>query len=136
MDDYEKLLQHAYDELPEKAKEKSRFKMPTFEAFIQGNQTIIQNFGDVAAALRREGKHIMKFLSKELASPASIDGKRLIVKGKHREKTLNERLEKYIKGYVLCKECGKPDTNLVTQNGVTFMRCEACGARSPVSVIK
>ncbi len=136
MDNYEKLLQNAFKELPEKASEKSRFKMPKFESFIQGNQTIIQNFGDVAAALRREEKHLMKFLSKELASPASIDGKRLILKGKHREKMLNERLEKYVKSYVLCKECGKPDTNLVTQNGVTFMRCEACGARSPVAVIK
>lgn len=136
MDDYDKLLKNAYEELPEQAKEKSRFKMPAFEAFIQGSQTIIQNFTDVANALRRDGKHLMKFLSKELASPANLDGKRLLVKGKHRDKKLNERLEKYAKEYVLCKECGKPDTNLMSQEGVTFMRCEACGARSPVSVIK
>lgn len=136
MCDYNKLLDSAYSALPEKAKEKARFKLPIFESFIQGNQTIIANFMEVASALRRDEKHLMKFLSKELASPANLDGKRLILKGKHRDKTLQDRLEKYAKEYVLCKECGKPDTNFVSQDGMTFMRCEACGARSPVSVIK
>ncbi len=133
---YDDLLKKAFTELPEKASEKTRFKMPEFESFIQGNQTIIPNFIDVAGKLRRDEKHLMKFLSKELASPADLDGKRLILKGKHRDKTLKERLDKYAKEYVLCKECGKPDTNFVTKNSVNFMRCEACGARSNVLVIK
>ena len=136
MDDYEKLLDGAYEKLPEKAKEKSRFKMPVFESFLQGNQTIIQNYTDVVTTLRRESKHLMKYLAKELASPCDLDGKRLLIKGKHRDKSLNLKLERYIKEYVLCNECKKPDTNLVTQGGVTFIRCEACGARSPVAVIK
>ena len=136
MDDYEKLLDGAFANLPEKAKEKSRFKMPVFESFIQGNQTIIQNFTDVAQALRRESKHLMKYLSKELASPCDMDGKRLIVKGKHRDKSLTLKLERYVRDYVLCNECKKPDTNFLSQGGVTFMRCEACGAKSPVPVIK
>ncbi|MCK4327331.1 MAG: translation initiation factor IF-2 subunit beta [Candidatus Diapherotrites archaeon] len=136
MEGYNALMEKAFSELPETAKEKARFKMPVFESFIQGNQTIIQNFTDVTGALRRDEKHLMKFLSKELATPADLDGRRLILKGKHRDKTLNGRLEKYVKEYVLCTECGKPDTNLLTQGGVNFMRCEACGARSPVSVIK
>jgi len=136
MSGYEELLDRAYKELPEKAKEKSRFKMPVFESFIQGNETIIQNFVDVVTTLRRDSKHFIKFLSKELASPAEENGGRLIIKGKHRDKTLNVRLDQYAKEYVLCRECGKPDTNFVTEDGSTFVRCEACGARKPVAVIK
>ena len=110
--------------------------MPEFTSFVEGNSTIIQNFVDVATALRREPKHLMKYLSKESATLSTLSGKRLVMKGKFREKLLNERLNKYAREYVLCKECGKPDTSLVTQDNMQFMRCEACGARSPVAVIK
>ena len=134
--DYEKVLDKLYTELPEKAKEKSRFEMPVFESFIQGTQTIITNFIDVTESLRRDPKHLMKFLSKECATAANIDKKRLVMKGKHRDRALNERLKGYINTYVLCRECKKPDTSIVAETGVQFIRCEACGARSPIPVIK
>jgi translation initiation factor 2 subunit 2 len=136
MEKYDSMLNNLYSKLPEKAKEKSRFKMPEFSAFIEGNSTIISNFVDVATALRRDPKHLMKYLSKESATLSTLSGKRLVMKGKFRERLLNERLGKYAREYVLCKECGKPDTSLISQDGANFMRCEACGARSPVAGIK
>ncbi len=136
MDNYDSMLDSLYSKLPEKAKEKSRFKMPEFQAFIEGSVTIVPNFVDVATDLRRDPKHLMKYLSKESATLANIENKRLVMKGKFREKLLNERLNKYAKEYVLCKECGKPDTSLIEQGENQFMRCEACGARSPVAGIK
>ncbi|MCD6414471.1 MAG: translation initiation factor IF-2 subunit beta [Candidatus Diapherotrites archaeon] len=134
--DYKKLLDGAYQELPEKAKEKTRFKMPSFESFIQGKETIIKNFANVANDLRRDPNHLMKFLFKELATVGSFNGSRLILKGRFRDIELNKRLDYYTKTYVLCPACGKPDTQLVHQGGVLFIRCEACGARSPVPVMK
>ncbi len=82
MKNYEQLLDKLYSELPDKAKEKSRFKMPVFDSFIQGNQTFVANFIDVATTLRREVKHLSKYLFKELATPGTIDKKRLILKAK------------------------------------------------------
>lgn len=134
--DYKELLDKAYKELPEKAKEKARFKMPSFESFIQGKETVIKNFGNVANYLRRDPNHLMKFLFKELATVGNFDGSRLVLKGRFKDEELNKRLEFYVKTYVLCSECGKPDTHLVYQDGVLFIRCEACGARAPVPVIK
>ncbi|MBN3037043.1 MAG: translation initiation factor IF-2 subunit beta [Candidatus Diapherotrites archaeon] len=136
MKSYEELLDNLYTQLPEKLKEKTRFKMPEFRSMIQGKQTIVQNFVDVAEDLRRDPKHLMKFITKETAAPCNIDGKRLIMKGRIRDRVLNDRLEAYAKEYVLCGECGKPDTTLVTQEGVTYLKCEACGGRRPVSLIK
>jgi len=134
--EYDKMLDNLYKQLPEKAKEKSRFTMPVFESFVEGVNTIIPNFTEVTNTLRREPEHLMKYLSKECATAATPDQKRLVLKGKFRTKQLNEKLEHYIKDYVLCKECGKPDTNIVEQERQLWLRCEACGARKPISIIK
>ncbi|MCD6522955.1 MAG: translation initiation factor IF-2 subunit beta [Candidatus Diapherotrites archaeon] len=136
MKSYEELLERLYKELPEKAKEKARFKMPQFEVIIQGNTTIITNFVDVAEKLRRDPKHLLKYLTKESGAAANIDRKRLLMKGRFREKALNKKLEAYIREFVLCKECGKPDTTIITQDKIQYLRCEACGARSPIPTLK
>ncbi|MEK6812055.1 MAG: translation initiation factor IF-2 subunit beta, partial [Nanoarchaeota archaeon] len=34
--------------------------------------------------------------------------------------------------FVLCKECKKPDTELLREDRVTFIHCLACGAKHPV----
>jgi len=136
MESYEKMLGDLYKELPEKAKEKSRFKLPSFDVLIQGSTTIVTNFIDVATTLRRDPKHLLKFFTRESAAAANIDKKRLLMKGRFREKMLNDRLGSYIREFVLCKECGKPDTSLIGEGRVTYLRCEACGAKSPVQTLK
>ncbi len=133
--DYETLLNKAYESLPEKAKTQARFEMPKFESFIQGNQTIVINFMEVTKYIRRDPRILLKYLTRELAAPANIAGDRLIIKGKIREDMLNRKLEKFVKTYVICKECGKPDTELITIEGVLYVRCSACGARYPVPPI-
>ncbi len=138
MDDlgnYEELLQEAYDNLPEKAKENVRFEIPKFEIFLQGNQTIVVNFMEVCKYIRRDPKTLLKYLTKELAAPANVAGDRLIIKGKIRADKINQKLEYFVKTYVLCKECGKPDTELITIEGILYLRCSACGARYPVPPI-
>lgn len=129
--EYEEMLESAYAALPEKAKKEERFERPTFEAFIQGNKTIVRNFIAVAQKLRRKPAFFAKYLSRELAVPSSQEGGRLILQGRFYERQLNEKLEVFIKTYVLCKECKKPDTRLVDEGGVLMIICEACGARAP-----
>ncbi len=135
MEDYEKLLDEAYANLPEKVKEKPRFELPSFEILPQGNQTIITNFMEVVKKLRRDPKTLLKYLTKELGAPANVVGDRLIIKGKVRYDKINKKLKDFIDTYVLCRECGKPDTDLITIEGILYIRCSACGARYPVPPI-
>ena len=135
MENYESMLDEAYKELPEKAKTSVRFEIPTFKSFIQGNQTIVINFMEVVKYIRRDPKLLLKYLTRELAAPANVAGDRLIIKGKIREEQLNKKLKNFVKTYVICKECGKPDTELVTIEGVLYLRCSACGARYPIPPI-
>ncbi|MFW6225798.1 MAG: translation initiation factor IF-2 subunit beta, partial [bacterium] len=39
---------------------------------------------------------------------------------------------KYAEEFVLCPECGKPDTELIKEEGITKLHCLACGAKHPV----
>ncbi len=134
-DSYEQLLKKAL----EKAKARTsgeRFEMPKADVATQGAQTALKNFSQIAAALRREERHMLKYLSKEMAAPAHIEGGRAIFQGNLQPRMMQQKLESYVKEYVLCGECGKPDTKFVKEGSVTILKCEACGARSPAKRIK
>ena len=128
---YDELLEKAYARMPQKTSGE-RFEMPVFNVLIQGNQTFIRNITEVAAKLRREPMHLLRFISKAVGSPGSMQGKQAMLQSKIREDLLNTRLKEYVEEYVLCKECKKLDTNLVSIKGVKHKQCEVCGARSPV----
>ncbi|MBS1267080.1 MAG: Translation initiation factor 2 subunit beta [Candidatus Woesearchaeota archaeon] len=129
---YEKLLKKAKEELPETTKSQERFEVPNVRGHIQGNKTIISNFNLIASTLRREPKHILKFILKELATPGDIKKKGLILGRKVSARMINKKIAKYVKEYVTCKECGKPDTKLVTEDRIDFIKCTACGAIHPI----
>ena len=42
---------------------------------------------------------------------------------------VSQRIAEYIKEYVICRECGKPDTDIKKENDFFVMKCQACGAR-------
>ena len=132
MSDYENLLDNVYTNLPDKIKSEERFETPKFDSFIEGNKTIIKNFEAVVSTLRREKDFLMKFLTKELAVPISIAGERLILQRKVQPTLLNKKLEEFVKEYVVCKICGKPDTNIQTSKGMKELVCEACGGRHSI----
>lgn len=134
--DYESLLNKAYEKLPKIEENKDRFQIPIAETMIQGNQTIIKNFSQIAETLRRDPSHIIKFLAKELATPAGLDGTRAILQTKLSQKMIQQKLDIYVVDYVFCKECKSPDTKLIKEDRITFIKCEACGAKSPKKAIK
>jgi len=132
MDDYEKLLKKAYEEMPKKTRQKERFEMPSLISFIQGKQTIIKNLTEAANKINREPKHIIKYISKDLGTTGTVEGQRGVLTGNFKQQLISSRFNNYIKEYLICKECGKPDTELIKFGGVEYKRCEVCGAKAPV----
>ncbi len=130
--DYKKLLDDAYKHIPEKIKAIERFEIPKVKGHIQGNKTIISNFTAIADTLRREQSHLLKFLQRELATPAIIDGPRLVLGRKLSASLINTKVQQYTEVFVLCRECKKPDTQLTKEDRITIMKCTACGAKHPV----
>lgn len=95
-----------------------------------GKQTIIKNFSEITRKLRRDAKHMAKFLFKTLAVPGTMKENELWLQGKITESILNQRVEEYTKTFVLCHSCGKPDTTIQKNDRYLSMKCEACGAKS------
>jgi len=132
MDDYEKMLDRAYDKMPSIVFEPQRFEVPKAMVAIEGNKSIITNFKEITDYIRRDTDHLLKFIGKDMGAAWRKDGGRIILVGKFGYTLINKKLEKYIKTYVICPVCEKPDTKLTKVDRILIMKCSACGAVSPV----
>ncbi|MBD3204562.1 translation initiation factor IF-2 subunit beta [Candidatus Woesearchaeota archaeon] len=131
--DYMKLLKKAREELPDSVLENERFKIPKVKGHIQGNKTVLSNFVQIANHLRRDPEHMLKYILKELATPGQIKKNNAIIRSKVSAKRINNRIDEYAEKFVLCQECGKPDTKINIKNRITRIKCTACGAKYPVN---
>lgn len=132
MESYEKLLEKAYSKVKVIKTGSDRFEIPKVAGQVQGKNTIITNITQIASYLRRPVDQISKFLQKELAASGKIDSDRLILNTKLGSNKVNEKIALYTKEFVLCSECSKPDTEIITEKGIKFKHCLACGAKSPI----
>ena len=132
METYEQLLKEAYEKVKPIKEAKSRLEVPRAQITIEGNKTSILNFVPIVSYIRRNPEHMQKFLVKELAVPAQKENDRLVMIGKLPQSKIHEKIDQYVREFVICKECKKPDTELRTENRVTIMHCLACGAKHPV----
>jgi len=132
--DYEEMLDEAYENV-EVSEESGRFEVLKVKGHHEGVRTIISNFGQIVACLRRDVNHVVKFLNKELASSGEVRGDRLILSRKLASNDINEKIEKYVNQFVLCPKCKKPDTELENDKGKAFLRCLACGEKQEIHKI-
>lgn len=128
--DYEEMLKKAMKNLP--VRTESRFEIPTALVQTGKKQTIIKNFMDITKMIRREPSEVAKYMFKELAAPGNIKGNELVLQSKVPSPLVNQRIKEYVKDFVICKECGKPDTAMQKVDRYVFIKCEACGAKRPV----
>ena len=127
---HEELLKRAKDQLPEVASSSERFEIPKVKGHIQGNRTIISNLPTIADILNRPIRHILKFLNKELAAKGVMKKDQyLIFNTKLPASRINEKITQYAENYVLCKDCGKPETKIDKVGQALYIRCQACGQK-------
>ncbi len=130
--EYEKLLKKARKELPESVLKTERFEIPKVKGHIEGNKTIINNFEQIANTLGRPVEHLLKYVLRELATPGDMRKGTLIIGTKVSASRVNEKILKYADEFVFCPECKKPDTKLIKEDRITFIKCLACGAKHTV----
>ena len=133
MEGYEKMLEEAYKEVKQvDSTKEDRFKVPKITGGFEGRKTVLTNFFQIVDHLRRDPEHFQKFLLKELATSGQKDGERFVLNIKVPSKKINQKIEEYVKEFVLCKECKKPDTELIKEGRLTFIHCLACGAKHSI----
>jgi len=131
-DTYEDLLKKAYSHISEKTESSERFIVPEAKAYVEGKTTILDNFVEIADKIRRDKDHLMKYMLGELGTSGKIDGNRAIFNGKFEISLIRMIIKSYVDDYVICSECGKPDTRLVKDDRIQLLRCDACGGHRPV----
>ncbi len=131
MKSYEEMLEEAYAKIKPIEKQ-GRFEIKSAEGYHEGGKTIISNFLQIANCLRRNPEHLAKFLFRELAAPGEIAGDRLILARRISSQSINDKIKKYVKNFVICSNCGKPDTELIEDKGDIFIKCLACGTKKQI----
>jgi translation initiation factor 2 subunit 2 len=131
MENYEKLLDEAYGKV-KPIEHGERFEIPKIEGHIEGSKTILTNLQQIASHIRRDINHLLKYLLRELATSGAIKGNRVILQRKISSQKINDKIKSYVDEFVICRECGKPDTELMKQDRFTFVHCLACGAKHSV----
>lgn len=134
MGGYDDHLDRALERTPEIEGSGDRFDVPDPEVRQEGNVTVYENFQDTLDRLGRDDEHVLKFLQNELGTSAHIDESgRARLTGEFSQGRISDAVEEYAEEFVLCSECGLPDTRLEREQGAVLLRCEACGARSATS---
>jgi translation initiation factor 2 subunit 2 len=132
--DYDEMLDRGIEQTPDIDASSDRFEVPDPEVRQEGHATVFENFQSICQDLGREPDHVLKFLQDEVGTSAHIDeSDRARLTGEFSETRVREAIEAYTERYVLCSECGLPDTDIVREQGAEILQCAACGARSSTS---
>jgi translation initiation factor 2 subunit 2 len=129
---YDELLKRACSQMPEVSLKRERLELPHLLITTIGMRTIISNFKEVADVLNRNPMHILKFLTREMATAATYHESRAIFQGKFRRDSFERLLQRYMESFVICPVCKRPDTKIVKEKRLSFLVCNACGARSSI----
>jgi len=133
--DYERLLQRAHSQLPPEVFVHKRFEIPRVRSGTIGMRTYVVNYKEIAEAINRDPQHLLRYLSREMATAGTMDSARAIFQGKFKSDTLDRLIQRYVEEFVVCPVCKRPDTKIVKERRFSFLSCEACGARSSVRTI-
>jgi translation initiation factor 2 subunit 2 len=132
--DYDDMLDRALEETPDIEGSSDRFDVPDPEVRQEGNVSVYENFQSTVDRLGRDEDHVMKFLQNELGTSGHIDESgRARLTGEFSERRIRDAVDEYADEFVLCPECGLPDTHFERDQGALLLRCEACGALSSTS---
>jgi len=133
--DYRELLKRAHDQLPHEFFEHKRFEIPKVKSGTIGMRTYIINYKEIAEAMNRDPLHLLRYLSREMATAGSINGARAIFQGKFKTDTLDSLIQHYAQEFVICPVCKRPDTKIRKEKRFSFLTCDACGAKSSIRAI-
>ena len=131
--DYENLLKRIEKNLNKDSKTAdNRFELPPVDVMWEGQRTILRNFSDYPKIMRRDPSKVLQYLSKEFAVPAEKIGDTAMFIGKREPDDFTRLFKIYVTDYIECQTCKSPDTKIMKEKRISFLLCEACGAKSTV----
>ncbi|MEM5828105.1 MAG: hypothetical protein QW197_01200 [Candidatus Aenigmatarchaeota archaeon] len=127
MKSYEEMLEEALNKLPQIVISTDRYALPDIEVRYEKNKTYILNIKEILFKLKREKDEFKGDFSRIVGIPARFERDVLVLNGIINKETLKRKLEEYVKNFVICDVCGKPETRIVIENNIKYLKCDACG---------
>jgi translation initiation factor 5 len=108
-----------------------RYKMAELKLVPLGKnsnfETKLDNLDDISKALCRDSGHIFKYITQNIKTASITKNGTYVLKGKYETKQLQPLIFKFIKEFVLCKECTNPETEFIKDKKILNMKCKSCG---------
>lgn len=128
---YKDMLDRAYESVDKIRAESQRLQIPEPSSSFDGSYTEIENFRSISKSINRSSSELFTFFKRSFATSGSLEDESAMFKGKFSENDIKNELESYFEQYVVCQQCGSPDTEYEDRSGVEVIRCTACGADNP-----
>lgn len=120
------------EEVPDVEENAERFEVPVADTRKSGSNTVVENFKEIAEKFNREEKHFSKYILNEMGTAGHVENGELILNGEFRRGNIQAKVQQYADEYVFCPKCERPDTEITKEKGVEILKCQACGARTPL----
>ncbi len=123
------LVDRAYEKLNENDRfaNKSKMILEKPNVTFANKKTTVGNFRSICNKIKRKELDVKNFFDSELSAKTSIDGSgALIACGRFRQDGIHKILVRYIKEFVICKECTSPNTEITKENRITYLACNQC----------
>lgn len=113
-----------------------KVNLPPLKVTKKNKLSIFSNLIVYTEKLNRPKEHIAEYYKNETNLHNSINGQnQLIIQGILSEIKCEAVMRNYIREFVMCRQCKGLCTDIVKENGLTFLKCQQCFSVSSLGKI-
>jgi len=113
-----------------------KINLPPLKVTRKNRLSIFVNFNIFSEKLNRCKEHISEYFKTETGLSNSINGQgQLLIQGALNETKCESIMRNYIRQFVMCRQCKCLDTIMIKDNGLTFLECHQCYAKTSMGKI-
>jgi translation initiation factor 2 subunit 2 len=113
-----------------------KINLPQMEIKRVNKLSIFFNFDVYCEKLNRPLEHVANFFKTETGANISINGQnQLIIQNIINQTKCESIMKNYIKNFVMCKQCKGIVSSMIKKNGLTFLECNQCNAKTSMGKI-
>ena len=129
LEDFSSLLDRAGHVIKSDAKHVERIHLHPPKVGRRGRCTIVANWAQLCADIKRENQQILNFFEAELLTNCTVLGDgALCVRGRFNSSHIQKIIKNFFREFVTCIACKSHDTNLVKDGRLRVIKCINCGS--------
>jgi translation initiation factor 2 subunit 2 len=110
--------------------------LPSLKVTKKNRLSIVSNFDVYCERLNRSKEHVSNYYRTETGSNISINSQnQMVIQAIFSETKCDSIMKNYIKQYVMCKQCKGIESSIIKENGLMFLQCHRCDAKTSMGKI-